>query len=115
MARRRVGRKRPSVGAGAPPRDTTLGEISALTDWTEIDRHLLHKPGEPRPPDRMADVVIRMASLCRRLLLEAGYRSAPMDRNDAPAELGLPRAVPAHVGEAARATVELKGAFGRAF
>jgi IS5 family transposase len=40
MARRRIGQERLSVGEGNPPRDTTLDEMSALIDWTEIDRHL---------------------------------------------------------------------------
>jgi hypothetical protein len=49
MARRRIGQERLSVGAGTPPRDTTLDEISALIDWTEIDRHLFYKTGRAMP------------------------------------------------------------------
>ena len=40
MARRRIGQEQLSVGEGNPPRHTTLDEMSALIDWTEIDRHL---------------------------------------------------------------------------
>jgi hypothetical protein len=49
MARRRIGQERLSVGAGTLPRDTTFDEISALIDWTEIDRHLFHKTGRAMP------------------------------------------------------------------
>lgn len=41
MARRRIGQERLNVGDGNTRRNATLDEISALIDWSEIDRHLV--------------------------------------------------------------------------